>query len=207
MTYKLVCEVAEKALGGFQRAVIMQTNAPLLSVPTKDTIIPPNEPRLYQSGVVSVIDWIHQAIVNDLGKIAADPSDIEVLDTFLGLRAGMADNEQFEEDSPEVDRFFSADADPAQQKAVFRARRKNGLLIHGPPGTGKSQTIVNVVIDAVARGEKVLVVCQKQAAINVVYKRLAKEGVGDLAMVVHDAMKDRVQIIEALKAQVAGRPR
>src|SRR5438477_600486 len=95
LTYKQVCAVAEKALGGFQRAVIMQTNAPLLSVPTKDTTIPPNEPRLYQSGVVSVIDWIHQAIVNDLGKIAADPSDIEVLDTFLGLRAAMADNEQF----------------------------------------------------------------------------------------------------------------
>src|SRR5439155_12421348 len=45
LTYKQVCAVAEKALGGFQRAVIMQTNAPLLSVPTKDTTIRPNEPR------------------------------------------------------------------------------------------------------------------------------------------------------------------
>src|SRR5262249_10241735 len=133
--------------------------------------------------------------------------DTEVLDTFLGLRAPISDNEQLNENVPESDRFFIADADPSQQKAVLRSRRKNGLLIHGPPGTGKSQTIENVVIDAVARGEKVLVVCQKQAAINVVSKRLAKEGVRDLGLVVHDAMKDRVQTIEALKAQVADWPR
>src|SRR5439155_12948258 len=106
-----------------------------------------------------------------------------------------------------TNRFFVAEADPAQQKAVFRARGKNGLLIHGPPGTGKSQTIVNVVIDGVARGEKVLVVCQKQAAINVVSKRLAKEGLQNLALIIHDAMKDRVRAIEELKNQVSEWPR
>jgi primosomal replication protein N'' len=202
LSYKQVSIAATKALECFQRAVVMQTDAPLMSAPARDATIPPNEPRLYQSGVVSVIDWIHQSIVNDLAKLAADPSNMEVLDTFLGLRAPIADNDTLDEEIPEVKRFFIADADPAQQTAVFRARRKNGLLIHGPPGTGKSQTIVNVVIDAVAHGEKVLVVCQKQAAINVVSKRLAKEGLRNLALVVHDGMKDRVQIIETLKSQV-----
>jgi len=118
----------------------MQTDAPLMSAPSKDVTIAPNEPRIYQSAVVSVIDWIHQSIVNDLAKLAADPSDMEVLDTFLGLRAPAADNDSVDEDVAEADRYFVADADPAQQKAVFRARGKNGLLIHGPPGTGKSQT-------------------------------------------------------------------
>ena len=207
LSHKEVCVAARKALEGFQRVIVMQTGAPLMSAPAKDGAIAHNEPRLFQSGVVSVIDWIHQSIVNDLAKLAADPSDMEVLDTFLGLRAPVADNEPFDEDISESNRFFVAEADPAQQKAVFRARGKNGLLIHGPPGTGKSQTIVNVVIDAVARGEKVLVVCQKQAAINVVSKRLAKEGFRNLALVVHDAMKDRVQIIEGLKSQISEWPR
>jgi primosomal replication protein N'' len=85
---------------------------------------------------------------------------------------------------------------------VLGARKSKGLVIHGPPGTGKSQTIVNVVIDSVARGQKVLVVCQKQAAINVVAKRLTKEGISNLAVFVHDAMKDRVRVIEDLKKQI-----
>jgi primosomal replication protein N'' len=191
-----------EALKGFQKLTRMASSGPLMSVPTKDSSIPPNEPRIFQSAAVSVVDWVHQSIVNDLAKLAADPSDMEVLDTFLGLRAPAANDDSLDVDIPEANRFFIADADPAQQQAVFKARKKNGRLIHGPPGTGKSQTIVNVVIDAVARGEKVLVVCQKQAAINVVSKRLAKEGFSNLVLIVHDAMKDRIQIIEALKNQV-----
>ena len=202
LTVQHVSVAAAKALEGFQRVVVMRTEAPLMSVPSKDLTIPPNEPRLYQSAAVSVVDWVHQSTVNELATLAADPSDMDVLDTFLGLRAPLSDNETIDDNVPESERFFVADADPAQQLAVFRARRKSGLLIHGPPGTGKSQTIVNVVIDAVARGEKVLVVCQKQAAINVVSKRLAKVGLRDVGVVVHDAMKERVGIIEQLKTQI-----
>lgn len=203
LTADHVLAAAQELFAGFQRVVPMESAAPLRAVPTKDASIAPNEPRIYPSAAVSIIDWVHQAIVNDLAKIAADESTTEVLDTFLGLRSPAADNEASEVDIPEQERFFVADADPAQQRAVFRTRRKTGQVIHGPPGTGKSQTIVNVVIDAVARGEKVLVVCQKQAAINVVSKRLAKEGFRELYLVIHDAMKDRGRVIDELEHQVS----
>jgi very-short-patch-repair endonuclease len=206
LTPKIVLSAARTVFEGFQRVVVMPSAAPLRAVPAKDGTITANEPRIFPSAAVSIIDWVHQAIVNDLTKLGADETSMDVLDTFLGLRSPAADNEAVEADVPEHERFFVADADPAQQRAVFRTRGKNGLIIHGPPGTGKSQTIVNVVIDAVARGEKVLVVCQKQAAINVVSKRLAKEGFRDLYLVVHDAMKDRVQVIDALENQVAAWP-
>ena len=61
-----------------------------------------------------------------------------------------------------------------------------GLLIEGPPGTGKSQTIVNMVADAIGRGERVLIVCQKQAALKVVQKRLGAEGLGERLFAVVD---------------------
>jgi primosomal replication protein N'' len=206
LTADHVLAVTHELFAGFQRVVPMPSAAPLRAVPAKDSGITPNEPRIFPSAAVSIIDWVHQAIVNDLAKIAADESSMEVLDMFLGLRSPTADNEGSEIDIPEQERFFVADADPAQQRAVFKARRKTGQVIHGPPGTGKSQTIVNVVIDTVARGEKVLVVCQKQAAINVVSKRLAKEGLRELYLVVHDAMKDRARVIDELEGQVSSWP-
>ena len=55
---------------------------------------------------------------------------------------------------------------PLARLAVVASRTAPGLVVEGPPGTGKSQTIVNVVSDAIGRGETVLVVCQKQAGAS-----------------------------------------
>jgi very-short-patch-repair endonuclease len=78
-----------------------------------------------------------------------------------------------------------------------------GSIVHGPPGTGKSQTIVNIVADCLARGERVLVVCQKRAAIDVVSERLRAVGLDDLCLVVHDSESDRRQIFSDLKDQIS----
>ena len=87
LTSGKVLEVANEALQGVQRVVRVAMNAPLHSVPAKDTSIPANEPRLFPSAAVSIIDWVHQSIVNDLTNLASDQSDMEVVDTFLGIRA------------------------------------------------------------------------------------------------------------------------
>jgi predicted ATP-dependent serine protease len=73
----------------------------------------------------------------------------------------------------------------------MKARAAPGLLVEGPPGTGKSQTIVNVIADSIGRKQSVLVVCQKQAALQVVQKRLEAEGLGDRLFAVTDVNKDR----------------
>jgi primosomal replication protein N'' len=201
ITWEDVLTAATECLKGFQRVSLLRESAPLLAVRKKDDQIPANQLRIYSSAAVSIIDWIHQSVVADLAKLSQEAGESQLLDLFLGLRSGDREDGP-NETVPEEDRFFIADADPAQQKAVLGARKSKGLVIHGPPGTGKSQTIVNVVIDSVAKGQKVLVVCQKQAAINVVAKRLTKEGISNLAVFVHDAMKDRVRVIEDLKKQI-----
>jgi primosomal replication protein N'' len=201
ITWEDVLTAATECLKGFQRVSLLRESAPLLAVPKKDDQMPANQLRIYSSAAVSIIDWIHQSVVADLAKLSQEAGQSQLLDLFLGLRSGNREDGP-NETVPEEDRFFIADADPAQQKAVLGARKSKGLVIHGPPGTGKSQTIVNVVIDSVAKGQKVVVVCQKQAAINVVAKRLTKEGISNLAVFVHDAMKDRVRVIEDLKKQI-----
>ena len=105
---------------------------------------------------------------------------------------------------PEKDRYFTMESDPSQEKAVFRARQSPGLLIEGPPGTGKSQTIVNIIGDCIGRKQTVLVVCQKSAALEVLAKRLDAEGLRDRFFYITHANKDRTSVIQSIRTQIEG---
>jgi hypothetical protein len=82
-------------------------------------------------------------------------------------------------------------ADPSQVAAIRLTRTAPAVVVDGPPGTGKSQVIVNLIADALARGERVAVVSEKRAALDVVANRLSGAGLGDLIGVVHDVHEDR----------------
>ncbi|MFA6564883.1 MAG: AAA domain-containing protein [Verrucomicrobiia bacterium] len=82
-------------------------------------------------------------------------------------------------------------ADPSQREAVLRSRAARLLVVDGPPGTGKSQTIVNLVADQLSRGGRVAIVCEKRVALDVVKQRMNAAGIGHLAAVVHDVYDDR----------------
>lgn len=69
--------------------------------------------------------------------------------------------------------FTILDADSSQIVAIKKIVSGDHMVIHGPPGTGKSQTIANVISNLLARGKTVLFVCEKQVALDVVYKRLS----------------------------------
>ena len=64
-------------------------------------------------------------------------------------------------------------------------------VIWGPPGTGKSQTIANLIAALIADSKRVLFVAQKQAAVEVVISRLNRAGLGDLVMDCHGGFKSR----------------
>ena len=63
--------------------------------------------------------------------------------------------------------------------------------IFGPPGTGKSQTITNIIGDHLARGQRVLFVCDKRTALDVVNNRMEHLGLGRLCAIVHDPQRDQ----------------
>ena len=95
------------------------------------------------------------------------------------------------------------DADPSQREVVSECGRNRVTVIDGPPGTGKSQVIVNLVADALRRGERVAVVAEKRAALDVVHQRLQTLGLGDAAAVVHDVRDDRKALFGRLGARLA----
>jgi superfamily I DNA and/or RNA helicase len=103
----------------------------------------------------------------------------------------------------EEDIFAPYDLDASQEKALKDIKKGNSLVVQGPPGTGKSQLICNLIGDYIARGKKVLVVCQKRAALDVVYARLAKKGLSDFAALVHDFRHDRKEIYSQIENQIS----
>lgn len=91
-------------------------------------------------------------------------------------------------------------ADPTQTKAILQSRTGESYIIQGPPGTGKSQTITNLIADFVAQGKSVLFVCEKRAALDVVYHRLKQQGLDELCCYIHDSQGDKRDFIRNLKS-------
>lgn len=87
-------------------------------------------------------------------------------------------------DPPDTE-FLIMDADSSQHKAINRALNGESVVIWGPPGTGKSQVIANLIASLIAKGKRVLFVAEKRAAIEVVVARLNAAGLSDLVMDTH----------------------
>jgi very-short-patch-repair endonuclease/DNA polymerase III delta prime subunit len=92
---------------------------------------------------------------------------------------------------PLADEFLVLDADSSQNYAINAVIAGQSLIIKGPPGTGKSQTIANLITSLVARGKKVLFVAEKRAAIEAVTKRLDQQQLLDLVLDLHGGVTSR----------------
>ncbi len=100
-------------------------------------------------------------------------------------------------ESPEED-YSVLDADSSQRRAIDAVLSGRSLVIHGPPGTGKSQTIANLIAALVAWGRKVLFVAEKRAAIDAVLSRLKGVDLGDMVLDIHEGTRDRLRIAKDL---------
>ncbi|MCC7137153.1 MAG: DUF4011 domain-containing protein [Planctomycetes bacterium] len=94
--------------------------------------------------------------------------------------------------------FHVVDADSSQAAALAAVRAGSTLVVDGPPGTGKSQTITNLVAEALADGKRVLFVAEKAAALDVVRRRLEAAGLGDFLLELHSRKASKRAVIERL---------
>lgn len=99
---------------------------------------------------------------------------------------------------PPADEFLVLDADASQSWAINSVVAGSDLVIDGPPGTGKSQTIANLIATMAARGLRVLFVAEKRAAIDAVLDRLNRVGLGDLVLDLHDGVGSKRQLAQDL---------
>ncbi len=90
-------------------------------------------------------------------------------------------------------------ADSTQLEAITAATNDNSFILHGPPGTGKSQTITNIIANALYRGKKVLFVADKMAALTVVQKRLSDIGLDPFCLELHSNKSKKSNVLEQLR--------
>lgn len=171
----------------------------LAAVPGKDVRLAPGTRALVPAAALFNAEFTGQAVVEDLRQMRGKPLGGTAAEIMLRVGAPPPPSDAA---VPERDRYLTAGCDPSQDGALLRSRSLPGLLIEGPPGTGKSQTIVNIVGEAIGRGETVLVICQKQAALKVVQKRLDAEGLGNRLFSVTDVNRDRDALVRALRDQL-----
>lgn len=93
------------------------------------------------------------------------------------------------------------DADSSQHSALIDALSGRNMVVEGPPGTGKSQTITNLIAAAITEGKKVLFVSEKMAALEVVKKRLALARLDDFCLELHSNKTQRKRVLEAIEAR------
>jgi superfamily I DNA and/or RNA helicase/very-short-patch-repair endonuclease len=94
------------------------------------------------------------------------------------------------------------DADSSQHSAIVDVVEGKSLVIEGPPGSGKSQTITNIIAASIANGKKVLFVAEKMAALNVVKDRLDKAGLGDFCLELHSHKTNKQKILNGLNTRL-----
>ena len=95
------------------------------------------------------------------------------------------------------------DADGSQTLAILEANTGRTMLIEGPPGTGKSQTITNLIAEAIGAGRTVLFVAEKAAALDVVYRRLREANLEDACLELHSKGANKRGFYAELRRTVA----
>lgn len=89
--------------------------------------------------------------------------------------------------------------DNSQLDAVRSSNANKSFILHGPPGTGKSQTITNIIADALANNKKVLFVAAKKAALDVVHHRLEKIGLSPFCLELHSNKSKKSDVLQQLE--------
>lgn len=198
-----------------------------VSVPELEGDLPTDEsgldlPRIYATMRRAVRDIPHFEVVEDLAlstfsfakylmwKDLVDRTDslcenrlvrhlIENPETpFAQHGAGLPGPEEIDQHYPPSELMTPLPADSSQLAAAVAAAEGHDMVIVGPPGTGKSQTIANMIALCLTKGKSVLFVSEKSAALAVVHRRLKQYGLGAACVELHSNKADRKSVLQQL---------
>ena len=166
--------------------------------------------KIRRFATLGLFSFSRLAMYNDLdpAKWGGDAkfSSTGVLGQLFGRKeasAPHADNYDLEDPIIEAELpLLIRDADSSQHRAIIDVMRGRSFVIKGPPGTGKSQTIANIIAANLAKGKSVLFVAEKAAALDVVKKRLDEAGLGDFCFELHSTKAKKADILANLERRL-----
>ena len=144
-------------------------------------------------------------IYKDLESNAALVTQHPIIRAIAGLKedslilTGLPDEKDVDKIEAPAKTYQVLDADSSQRVSIEYALRGQSFVMKGPPGTGKSQTIANIIAECIANGKSVLFVSEKMAALEVVFKRLSEVGLAHFCLELHSSKANKQQVVAELK--------
>lgn len=167
-----------------------------------DQVTQTGQIKLFNEAVLGIFPQAGSQLVPDYLHLIENQS-VNDLESFFAERAAKSITTRKWIASVKEEKIYAPFQLDVYQEHALRAIKNGGsLVVQGPPGTGKSQLISNLMADAIASGKKVLLVCQKRVALDVVYERLAKAKLGDFLGLVHDFRNDRKMVFAKIANQI-----
>lgn len=164
--------------------------------------------KIRRQVAIGVFPSARMAMYHDIDPKHPAFPDSEIVRSLLGgsnTQTSSPFAEEYNVDEPEIEKNVPCvvmDADSSQFSTLVDISKGKNLAVEGPPGTGKSQTIVNAIAAALAEGKKVLFVAEKLAALNVVRARLEAVGLGEFLLPLQAERSTREQVIGSVRSRV-----
>jgi hypothetical protein len=168
------------------------------------------ELKLYPEAVLGIFPQAGSYLVPDYDKLL----EMSEEDSFQMLLLE-GESEEFETEKSEIlppvndfpalkeEQILTPFAIDESQEAIIRSVKSGkSVVVQGPPGSGKSQLICNLMADFASQGKRVLLVCQKRAALDVVYQRLKTVGMDPFVGLIHDFKNDRAELYRQFATQI-----
>lgn len=157
---------------------------------------------------VGVFPSARMAMYHDLDPLHGSLHASEIVQSILTGSNSDAENpfgDEYNVDEPQIEAtvpHLVMDADSSQFSTLVDIAQGKNVAVEGPPGTGKSQTIVNAIASALAAGKKVLFVAEKLAALNVVRSRLDAVGLGEFLLTLQAERSTREQVVASIRERI-----
>jgi hypothetical protein len=138
-------------------------------------------------------------------KILTSPLLQQIFGQSDSQTAGDISEEEYNGDDPAIEQkvpYLISDADSSQFSVIVDVMNDKNLVVEGPPGTGKSQTIVNTIAAALGFQKKVLFVAEKTAALDVVKRKLEDLGLGHFLLSLQVQKTCKNQVISSIKERL-----
>jgi hypothetical protein len=166
------------------------------------------EIKLFPEAVLGIFPQAGSQLVPDYLQLM-EGDNVQDLEAFFTDKVIVEDDESLSTYQNELRKVVKEEKlytpftlDAYQENAIKAVKKGKSIVVQGPPGTGKSQLICNLMADAIASGKRTLLVCQKRAALDVVYDRLQSRELGDFVGLVHDFRNERKVIYSKIMRQI-----